>query len=231
MKAALRVVGMLLLSAGAGGGLWYYQQQNSSAAQIDELQAEKAVLADLVERLSGQRRVAEMIVTDQGTEDDVLITDLMFVEYDRAGEPLPPKSFTVRGDSVHVLSKVITFERGYLEDNDPMRGQSIALFMGIHGGAEAPDEAHPIDPPGGQPDIYAGRNPSITTFELELWQKFWALARDEKLRTQYGVKTAGGEGPWAIFQPDTLYTLTLANDGGLTLEQQPVPAIFRVKGN
>lgn len=223
---------MLVLSAAAGGGLWYYQQTNSTAAQIDQLEAEKAVLADLVDRLSGQRRVAEMIVTEQNTnEDGVLVTDLLFVEYDTQGDPLPPKSFTVLGDSVHVLSKVITFERGYIEANDPMRGQSIALFMGIHGGAEAPEDAHPIDPIGGQPDIYAGENPNITTFEAELWEKFWDLARDEELRAKYGVQTAGGEGPWTIFRPDTLYTLTLATDGGLTLEQQPVPAIFRVKAD
>ncbi|MEM6314126.1 MAG: hypothetical protein AAF743_08560 [Planctomycetota bacterium] len=230
MKGTLRVIGMLVLSAGAGGGLWYYQHTHSTAAKIDQLQAEKAVLADLVDRLSGERRVAEMIVTDQRRDDEgTLETDLLFVEYDRAGEPLPPKSFTVRGDSVHVLSKVITFERGYLESDDPMRGQSIALFLGIHGGAEAPEDAHPIDPEGGRPDIYAGDDPTITTFETELWSKFWDLARDEQLRTDYGVKSAGGEGPWTIFQPDTLYTLTLANDGGLTLQQRPVPAIFRVR--
>lgn len=223
-----RFAGMMVLSMAAGGGVWYYQRAHDTAATVSRLETEKQVLRDVVERLSGERRVAEMIVTDQQRgEDDVLVTELLFVEYGRDEQPLPPKKFTVRGDSVHVLSQVLKFDRGYLEENDPMRGQSIALFLGIHGGAEAPEDAYPIDSVGQRPEFYAGSNPNVTPFEAGLWDEFWDLARNEALREKRGVRSAGGEGPWTVFQPDTLYTLTLDTDGGLTLSQQPVPAIFR----
>ena len=231
MRAALfRTVLMLVLAGGAAGGLWWHQQTHSAAAKIDQLQAEKAVLQDVIGRMGAEKRVAQMVVRDQRRgEDGVLVTDLLFAEIGPDGAPLDARGFTVRGETVHVLAEVIKFDRGFLEAGDALRGHSLALLTGIHGGAEAPEDARPIDPPGGRPAVYAGDrpDPQMTAFEAELWQRFWDVARDPALRKDYGVRVAHGEGPWAIFEPDVLYTLTLDADGGLSLASEPVPGIFR----
>jgi hypothetical protein len=229
MRAALfRTVLMLALAAAAGGGLWWHQQRHSATAQLAALAAEKAVLQDLVQRLGNERRMAEMVVTEQHRGDDgVLVTSLLFAEMDAQGEPLPPKRFTVRGETVHILAHVVKFDQAYLEAGDELRGHSVALFTGIHGGAESPEDAQPIDVPDQRPTIYADADRPMAAFEQELWATFWQLARDDALRQEWGVRVAHGEGPWSVFEPNHIYTLTLEADGGLNLASRPVPGIFR----
>src|SRR3954467_15481586 len=115
-----------LVIAGAAG--LYYQQRSTTAAKLDAALRKTEQLQRVVEHLQAERRVADVIVTDQKNVDGVQKTTLLFVEYARDGTtPLPAKRFTIDGNVAHVDALVVKFERGFVEENDALRGHSLAL--------------------------------------------------------------------------------------------------------
>src|SRR4029453_327822 len=102
-----------------------------------------------------------------------------------------------------------------------------ALFTRIYGDKQAPNTADPIDIPGSIPEIYRDADPSVIEFEQELWKDFWRLTIDETFRKEKGVRVAMGQGVWGMFEPDRLYTITLENDGGLSLTSETLKGIYR----
>jgi len=227
LRWLLKVTGLAVFIAAGSLGIWYYQDQFSAQRTIHKLEEQNRVLAQVVQRLSDEKRVAEVLVTGQRTIDGVLHTDLLFVEYDKQGNPLPPRSFTVEGTMAHIDALVIKFERHFVSEGDPLRGHSIALFTRIYGDAQRPDQGHVIDEPGKIPDIYRGADPQVSQFEQKLWQDFWRLADDPQYRAQHGVRVANGQGVWGPFEPDKLYTITLESDGGLNITSEPLRGIYR----
>ena len=136
-----------LVVAGAAG--LYYQQRSTTAAKLDAALRKTEQLQRVVEHLQAERRVADVIVTDQKHVDGVQKTTLLFVEYARDGStPLPAKRFTIDGNVAHVDALVVKFERGFVQDNDPLRGRSLALFTRLYGENQPPEKAYRIDAPG-----------------------------------------------------------------------------------
>jgi hypothetical protein len=239
------------LVAASTAAVWVYERRNSAAWQIQKLEADrqrmarefeierqhlieqKQQLETIVQRLGAEKRVAEVLVTDQQkTDRGVLHTELLFVEYAKDGTALPPKTFAIDGNTAHIDAMVIKFDRDFVGRNDPLRGHSIALFCRLFGEAQSPDHAWPIDEPGKVPEIYRGadsaaQNPKLAAFERELWENFWRLAEDKDYRASKGVRVANGQGVWGPFAPDRLYTLTLDADGGLNLSSEPLKGIYR----
>lgn len=207
--------------------LYVYQDRFSASHNIARLQEEKKVLQQVVQRLSDEKRVADVLVTDQKLVDGVPHTTLLFVEYDRNGQPLPAKSFEVVGKQAHVDALVIKFDRHFVGEGDALRGHSVALFQRLYGDHENPADAKRIDEPGKIPDVYRGADPRVSTFEMELWQNFWRLADDAQYRQEKGVRVANGQGVWGPFEPDKLYTITLESGGGLNIHSEPLRGIYR----
>jgi len=103
-------------------GVWTYYTQVSSSYRIAKLEEEKRILEEVVGRLGGERRVAEILVTDQEMVGGVKTSTLLFVEYSRDGTALPPKRFVVRGENAHVDAMVVKFEDGLVGKGDALRG-------------------------------------------------------------------------------------------------------------
>ncbi|MGE5608299.1 MAG: hypothetical protein ACM359_03515 [Bacillota bacterium] len=234
----VRRIGQLLLLCGlvvAGSyGLYRYEKNRSTEARLQEqikrLEEQRQHLREFVARLTTEKRVAEIVVTDQVKKGDTIEqTTLMFVEYGRDGKQLPPKFFTIKGHCAHLDSLVIKFDRGFIEQNDPLRGQSLVLFYRIFGDYQTPAEAFPIDDPGRAPVAYQGdpkQAAAAREFEAELWQNFWKLANDVKYREEKGVRVAQGESPWTYFYQDRIYTLSLESAGGLSITSRPMEGIW-----
>lgn len=223
-SALTKLVGLATLIVVLGGGLLYWQTRSSTEQQIHELKQKNELLQQFVARLSGDRRVADLLVLEKspgGTRT------LLFVEYDRAGQPLPPRQFVVEGEMTHIDAMVIQFERGYVSEGDPLRGQSIALFTRIYGDRQTPADAPRIDEPGRIPYLYRQSDPQVAAFEQQLWADFWGLAADPEAAAQRGVRVAFGQGVWGPLDLDKLYTISLDNAGGLTLQSEPLRPIYR----
>src|SRR5438105_792906 len=81
------------LVAGATAGVWYYQRSQATAWEVRRLEEERRQLDEqnqqlqtVVRRLTDERRVAEVLVTDQQqSAGGVLRTSLLFVEYAKDG--------------------------------------------------------------------------------------------------------------------------------------------------
>jgi hypothetical protein len=238
VSAGRQILKLLFLSAlvTAGGYAFYRYEKWRSAEvrlvqEVRRLEEQKKHLQEFVARLTSERRVADIIVTDQTPKgNSVESTTLLFVEYARDGSRLLPRFFTVKGHIAHVDALVIKFDHGFIENNDPLRGHSIVLFHRIFGEYQTPSEGHLIDEPGQAPDIYRGpanQAAAARAFEAELWRDFWKLADDPSFREKKGVRVAQGESPWTPFHPDRVYTLTLEAAGGLNIVSRPMDGLFR----
>ena len=227
LRSLTRIIGLACMIVAGSVALYVYQDRFSAAHKIERLQEEKKVLQQVVQRLSDEKRVADVLVTDQCVVSGVPHTTLLLVEYDKDGQPLPAKSFEVVGTQAHVDALVIKFEQHFVAENDPLRGYSLALFQRIYGDHENPANAARIDEPGKIPAVYRGADPRVSEYELELWQNFWRLADDAQYRAEKGVRVANGQGVWGPFEPDKLYTITLESDGGLNIQSEPLKGIYR----
>jgi hypothetical protein len=228
LRTTTKLIALTALAAGATLGVWLYRDRTGASREIARLQQEKQALKQVVGRLSDEKRVAELIVTEQTSKPSgELSTTLLFVEYTKGGTSLPPKTFTIDGEVAHVDALVIKFDRHFVEEGDPLRGRSIALFTRIYGDKQSPAEAARIDKPGEVPEIYRDADPRVTRFEQRLWQDFWRLTTDSAYRAEHGVRVAMGQGVWGMFQPGRLYTVTLESDGGLSLTSEPMKGIYR----
>ena len=227
-RSLLKLAGLMALLVVTSAGVIYYQFSTSATRKIEQLQDEKRQLEQFVTRLATEKRVADILVSHQNkTPQGQLETTLLFVEYNKQGNPLPAKSFSVSGDYVHIDAMVIAFDRGLVRDNDALRGHSIALFTKIYGDQQKPADAALIDPPGAIPDIYRDADPRVSEFEMSLWKDFWKLYDDENYRKEKGVRSSDGHGLWGIFKPDRLYTITITPEGKLTLTSEPLKGIYR----
>jgi hypothetical protein len=228
LRPLAKIFGLTFLLLTASVGVVYYQHSVSNEKKVEKLQDEKRQLEQVVTRLEHEKRVADVLVSRQETNDQgVLETTLLFVEYDKAGNALPAKSFTIEGNTAHIDAMVIKFDHDFVAQSDPLRGHSLALFTKIYGDRQAPAEAAMIDPPGKIPDIYRGADPVVSQFELDLWKDFWKLYEDENYRKAKGVRALGGHGVWGPFLPDKLYTITIESDGGLNMTSEPLKGIYR----
>src|ERR1700710_117429 len=102
LRATYRLIVLSVLVASASMGYWYYHNPMSPTVQLAQEREKNRHLQEFVQRLTDERRVAEMIVTDQRKTEKGVETTLLFVEQARDGTPLPAKSFTVQGDEVWV---------------------------------------------------------------------------------------------------------------------------------
>lgn len=231
LRATYRLVMLSVLVAAGSVGYWYFNNPQSPAVRIQKLEEEKRELQSIVQRLTDERRVAEMIVTEQrATPDKGIETTLLFVEQARDGSPLPAKSFTVKGDEVWVAGLSIRFEQGFLEKNDALRGRGIFLFTKMFGQNQTPAQGLAVDEPGKIPDVYRGDPKDVarvSEFEKDLWGNFWRLVDDKTFRAEKGVATAGGKAVYFKAAPERLYRVTLDASGNPSLDWQPMPPIYR----
>jgi hypothetical protein len=207
-------------------GLLVYQRTTKDAARIVELEKDNARLSSVVERLQLEQRIAEFVVTRQSRIQGKLHTRLLLVERDRSGQPLPPRSFELVGDQIHIDALVVKFPKQQVEAGDPLRGHALLLLEKIYGDAQPPATAPRIDAPGRIPAIYRDAAPDVTRFETDLWSHFWQLVDDESLRKANGVDVAHGAGVFRSLRDDRLYILTLEPTGNLTLRDEPIPDLY-----
>ena len=208
---------LVVLAALIAAGSWIYRWFQ-----------EDRVLRQVIDRLSADSRIAEVLVTkseyDEATKK--IKTTIKFLEFDAKKSPLPAKYFTFQGNLIQFQSLVIRFKDDFVRRGDRLRGKSIYLFMKafVLNGANTQvfDITQARDIPSGYK--IAGERAS---FETQLWEEFWNYALDPKARERAGIKNAQIEAPGSIFLPGTIYTLYIEHDGGLRIDASPVPQILK----
>jgi hypothetical protein len=207
--------------------IFVYREHTAEQRKNEELLDENLQLKQVVDRLTDEHRVAEMMVIDQKILNGIPQTTLLFCETARNGTKLTPKRFVISGNEVHLDAMVIKFQHDFVKQNDPLRGHSLALFTRIFGNHQSPDDATLIDSPGQIPGYYAGTDLRVSQFETDLWNNFWKLTNDTQYRLDKGVRISNGQGLWWPCDPSQLYTITIESDGGLNVTSEPVQPIYR----
>lgn len=227
VRALAKTVFLALLVVAGSTGLFFYYIHATSQRQIEQLEEKNQELEQIKTRLETDRRVARIVVTNQKTVAGQLKTTLLFVEYARDGSALPAKEFTIDGAEAHFDAEVIKFKDQYVESGDPLRGQSIMLFVRVYGADQAPSAGFPIDAPGAIPEIYRGIDPEVSSFEQDLWTNFWKLYNDRDAREARGIRGLNGEGLYGQFLPGYQYTITLRSDGDGAITEEPLDPLYR----
>ncbi len=193
-----------------------------------KMQMNYRMLNKIIERLSADSRVAEVIVTDvkQNPQSKKTYTTIKFLEYDTNLNPLKPKYFTFSGNIIQFQSLVIRFDDFYIKRGGRLRGKSAYIFWKVFMLDGKNTQEYEINKayrvPGGY-KIEGLKSP----FEERLWRKFWEYALNPKEAKKAGIKNAQIEAPGTKFIPGMIYTIKIEHDGGLRIDAKPLNPILR----
>lgn len=229
-KRAFYFILLLLLAGAAGGGA--YLAERLYYGPMREQQRLVANLKTVVERLTKDERLAQVMVIDQTPER----TKFKFVEINDKGEKFgPPQVFDVEGNRAYFETFVIQFKGKYDPQNDlPLKddkvseellGRSIIYFRGVFGSKQKPEDAFIIDKPKEAPLPYRGSE-KPSALELQLWDEFWKLATDPDLAAKHGVHSAHGQAPFTELKKGYYYIIEKRRDGPPTIRVEKVPAVM-----
>lgn len=188
---------------------------------------EKRLLLKIIERLSAESRVAEVIVTDVKRDPKTknTSTTIKFLEYDTKLKALEPKYFTFSGNIIQFQSIVIRFDDFYVKKGHPLKGKSAYLFMKAFMLTDKGAEIFEIAKINEIPSGYAVEG-AKNSFERKLWQKFWQYALEPEQAKRVGIKNAQIEAPGTKFIPGMVYTIKIEHDAGLRIDSKPIPPIL-----
>lgn len=185
---------------------------------------ENAILKKVIERLSADSRIAEVVVTDvrRDPKTDKTLTTIKFQEYDSLAKPLTPQYFTFSSNIIQFQSLVIRFDDFYVKSGHPLKGKSAYLFTKVFALKDKDTEVFELSRIDEVPAGYRVEEKG-SEFERRLWQEFWKYALEPKTAKRAGIKNAQIEAPGTRFVPGLLYTLKIEHDGGMRVDATPLP--------
>lgn len=193
-----------------------------------KLYRQKIVLSKIIQRLSAESRIAQVIVTklekDSATGKEY--TTIKFLEYDSQGKPIQPKYFTFAGNIIQFQALVIRFEDIYVRNADKLRGKSAYIFWKVFSLDGKNTREYEINKAYQIPTGYKINRVS-SRFEENLWREFWDYALNAQKAKKMGIKCAQIEAPGTKFVPGIIYTIKIEHDGGLRIESKPLEPILK----
>jgi hypothetical protein len=186
------------------------------------------ILQQVIQRLSADSRIAEVVVTAAGVDPQTgkTCTTIKFLEFDSRMRPLKPKYFTFAGNIIQFQAMVIRFDDYYVKKGDSLRGKSAYIFMKAFVLGDKGAEVCQINEINQVPSGYA-ISQANTAFEKKLWREFWQYALSPSRAKKQGVKNAQIEAPGSKFLPGFIYTIKIEHDGGIRIDAQPVPEVLK----
>lgn len=200
----------------------------ASAVGISRWLEESRTLRKVIDRLSAESRIAEVLVTKSEYDEltQKVETTIKFLEYDATGHPLPARYFAFHGNIIQFQSLVVRFEDKWVKRGDKLRGKSAFLFLKAFVLDGKDTQEFEITPAHQIPEGYKIPG-AASDFERELWENFWNFALDPQARQQQGIKNVQLEAPGSVFVPGTIYTLKIEHDGGIRIDARPLPDILK----
>ncbi len=189
---------------------------------------EAQILSKVIERLTADSRIAEVIVTKTELEEKTgrVLTTIKFLEYSVDGKPLNPHYFTFHGNVIQFQALVIRFNDKLVEAGDKVKGKSAYVFLKAFVLEDKMPQVFPITKVYEIPRGYKIEN-SLDPYEEQLWREFWDYALNPEKRKMEGIKNAQIEAPGSLFLPGTIYTIRIEHSGGMRIDTQPIPTILR----
>jgi hypothetical protein len=181
---------------------------------IVKLEQDKQRLEAYLKILTHVDRRARVEVLRQVKDSEGnLQTTIRFTETDDTGKPISiSRELTLPGQEIYFDTLVIKFDDHFVEQGDPLKGHALMLFRRIFSSPMRAEDGFAIDPAGQPPEVYTGGQPP-SSFEKDLWKRFWELANDEKLAKEHGVRAIHGDAPYMRMEPDRVYEIALRSTG------------------
>jgi len=219
---------VLVVGAGAAG-IYLADQlvlapRRQMEAKVAKLESETLRLKTYLKLLEYTERRAQLEVISQ-TKDAAgeTVNKLRFTELDPQGGAVgAQRELEIKGDEVYVDTLIIKFEDHFVEQGDPLKGKALLLFRRIFTNRVKPDEGYVLDRNGVPPEIYATQA-AQSTFERNLWARFWAVANSEHLAKEAGVKAMHGQAVCGRLAPNMVYTLLMRSTGEVILPAPKTP--------
>jgi hypothetical protein len=213
---------VLVVGAGAAGiylaDRLVLAPRRQMEAKVAKLETEALRLKTYLKLLEFTERRAQLEVLSQ-TKDGAgeTVNKLRFTELDPQGGVIGSQQLLeIKGEEIYVDTLIIKFEDHFVEAGDPLKGKALLLFRRIFTNRVKPDEGHVLDRNGVPPEIYAART-TPSPFERDLWARFWAVANNERLAKESGVKAMHGQAVYGRLAPNRVYTLVMRSTGELIL--------------
>jgi hypothetical protein len=194
---------------------------------------QRRIIAELgvkLDRAFAEELVADVTIdrmyTDAAGEKKI---DATFIQYRPGTEiEMMKKSFTLSGEEIYIDTLVVQFERAFVEGGDVLRGKSLLLFRRAFGDKQKPVDGVPLIRGKGESNVpeVAQVDATPSTFEAEIWDKFWAYANDPKAAAAAGIKVAQGEAVSKKAVQGQVYQLKLRSSGGVTMEPRLPDAVL-----
>lgn len=186
------------------------------------------ILKRVVDRLSADSRVAEVLVTGVNFDEELgkVMTTIKFLEYDAQGEPMAPRYFTFSGNIIQFQALVVRFDDLHVRRGDALKGKSAFLFWKVFMLDGKDTQEYAINRVNEIPDGYklAG---VYDPYEEKLWEMFWGFALNPQRAAEQGIKNAQIEAPGTMFVPGNIYVIRIEHDGGLRIDVSPLSPILR----
>jgi hypothetical protein len=221
-RVIVLVVLTTIMAAGVNMAI-YFASRN---ARILQLERERKHLEKVINRLTGKRRMAELVVDGQVTNGkrQVRQTTLLWEEFvtgkDGKRTPLPIKKIVIPGDTPYVDGYVLKFRNTFVENGDLLRGKSLAFFRRIFSSKQSPQSGSSLLGSHGVPACLTGKSGRPDTFTLNLWQHIRQLMEHPAAAAKLGLDVVQGQAVYRPVKPGRLYVIYLQNDGGLEFTQQ-----------
>jgi hypothetical protein len=185
--------------------------------KADRLEAEKRQLRDHIKQLGTARRVAQINVLDQhSNEAGQAFTRLRWQEIDASGALRPPIAAEILGKQLYVEALVIKFEPDIGIESDHEDWESVALFRRLFGDQQNPQWGFALAPDASDPtkdiDDDAGR--------ADVWKRFWEIVDDPAMGSRFGVRVVQCEAPSVPVRAGQVWEVTLDAAGGLNLQKR-----------
>lgn len=232
---------LIILAAIIWGAAMLINEFNAKDLKLEEarkrhqeeiLQKKKIIdeISARLERSWGQDLVARLHIKSLDKSDPQLPKmRAVFVQYERGNEKITTTraEFDILGDTFHLDSWIINFDRANVENGDALRGKSLFTFRRVYGNKQAPDEGVSLHKPDWiPPEFKVADHPKYEAFERALWEKFWVLASDQHASREQGVDSAYGSGVFMKAQEGQDYKITISNDGKMTIRPERDPALL-----
>ena len=189
---------------------------------------ENQLLNKIIQRLTADSRVAEVLVTDVRFDPNTgkNYTTIKFLEYDTKMRSLEPKYFTFSENIIQFQAMVIRFDDFYVKKGHPLKGRSAYIFLKAFALTDKGAESFEINRINEVPSGYRVEG-TKSSFQRRLWRKFWEYALNAKSAKIAGIRNAQIEAPGTKFIPGMLYTIKIEHLGGLRIDSQQLSPILK----
>ncbi len=185
--------------------------------KVRALEAERQQLVDYASRLSASRRVAQVEVLDQHPDErGRTVNVLRWQEIGPDGILGQPLTVQATGRLVYFEALVIKFAFQHVQEADPARGVSLALFRRIFGDAEAAESVPELDRSARPPRRHATEEPNGPE---ELWGRFWEMVDHPEVAQRYGVRVVQCEAPAVPVRTGQVWEVAVDAAGGVNLRK------------